>query len=536
MTLLDTDELAELQSEADERAKQTPKQKYLATLAQVKKDIARMLAGGDGEHELKGEAYTQFFSDKIKELDHAGPDWMRHGFNKNKGTITNTVNNEKFLAVMRERLDIIVTYEEPDGHLWTGEYWRPFKKIVEARNAVKSSVIFELSDWEAYEGMTNQDINKLTTYVQAYLLDNQDVTFNADNYVNFANGTFDLETMQGHVFKRDDYLTSKLPVAMKKSVDGGLVAEYARYLLGDDAQTLIEWFGYMFFKDASILNALLFLQGVGGNGKSTLLKAMLKAFGENAGSISFEQLTGKEKDRFLDTLAKQWANIMTESDENIDRKGMALIKQLSAGDPITANPKGKDAYTFYPRAKFIVSANYRLPVFDNSKEYQRRLILLNASAPSLDDMPEADAKAIKEKYSPVNLEAALPEFIGYALIEAKKAMAAKKLTISDAAHKRTLDWLAGDDILGQFNNEYHDSIKGMYGATVKYIHGLFVTFMEDAGISEPWTANRLKNELQAKGFRVEPAPRRGIVEDAELIDDWNKPARNRVVGFGVKTD
>ena len=120
MTLLDTDELAELQSEADERAKQTPKQKYLATLAQVKKDIARMLAGGDGEHELKGEAYTQFFSDKIKELDHAGPDWMRHGFNKNKGTITNTVNNEKFLAVMRERLDIIVTYEEPDGHLWTG--------------------------------------------------------------------------------------------------------------------------------------------------------------------------------------------------------------------------------------------------------------------------------------------------------------------------------------------------------------------------------------------------------------------------------
>ena len=115
-------------------------------------------------------------------------------------------------------------------------------------------------------------------------------------------------------------------------------------------------------------------------------------------------------------------------------------------------------------------------------------------------------------------------------------MAAKKLTISDAAHKRTLDLLAGDDILGQFNNEYHDSIKGMYGATVKYIHGLFVTFMEDAGISEPWTANRLKNELQAKGFRVEPAPRRGIVEDAELIADWNKPARNRGVGCGVKTD
>ena len=71
---------------------------------------------------------------------------------------------------------------------------------------------------------------------------------------------------------------------------------------------------------------------------------------------------------------------------------------------------------FYPRAKFIVSANYRLPVFDNSKEYQRRLILLNASAPSLDDMPEADAKADQEKYSPVNLEAALPEFLGYALI------------------------------------------------------------------------------------------------------------------------
>lgn len=151
-------------------------------------------------------------------------------------------------------------------------------------------------------------------------------------------------------------------------------------------------------------------------------------------------------------------------------------------------------------------------------------------------MPNAEAKAIKEKYSPANLEAALPEFIGYALIEAKKAMAAKKLTISDAAHRRTLDWLAGDDILGQFNNEYHDSIKGTYGATVKYIHSLFVTFMEDAGISEPWTANRLKNELEAKGFKVEPTPRRGMVEDAQLIDDWNKRARNRVVGFGIKSD
>ena len=51
-----------------------------------------------------------------------------------------------------------------------------------------------------------------------------------------------------------------------------------------------------------------------------------------------------------------------------------------------------------------------------------------------------------------------------------------------------------------------------------------------------WTANRLKNELEAKGFKVEPTPRRGMVEDAQLIDDWNKRARNRVVGFGIKSD
>ncbi|MBJ7643254.1 DUF5906 domain-containing protein [Weissella confusa] len=310
--------------------------------------------------------WEELTADVKSRLNEKSPHWLVHDIDKSGKLSVWVPDINLFVDDIKERRHIIVVNDtHPDGLYWNGKYWDKFTKQQPLLKVIKGDSIKLLNKYRVFDKVSRQKRSDMIELAQTLIPEPSYQVFNSEDLVSFENGTLDLKTMQLHEYREEDYLTSLLPAKIIESNDGGLVAEYARYLLGDDAQTLIEWFGYMFFLNDDSLQHIVFIQGQGGNGKSTLLKVLLSAFGIErfGGSISFSQLAGKDRSRYMEQLAGMYANILTESDSTISTDGLDILKKIASGDPLTANPKGRDTYSFKVHAKFLISANFNLPTF-----------------------------------------------------------------------------------------------------------------------------------------------------------------------------
>lgn len=485
--------------------------------------------------------WEELTADVKSRLNEKSPHWLVHDIDKSDKLSVWVPDINLFVDDIKERRHIIVVNDtHPDGLYWNGKYWDKFTKQQPLLKVIKSDSIKLLNKYRVFDKVSRQKRSDMIELAQTLIPEPSYQVFNSEDLVSFENGTLDLKTMQLHEYREEDYLTSLLPVKIIASDDGGLVAEYARYLLGDDAQTLIEWFGYMFFLNDDSLQHIVFIQGQGGNGKSTLLKVLLSAFGIErfGGSISFSQLAGKDSSRYMEQLAGMYANILTESDSTISTDGLDILKKIASGDPLTANPKGRDTYSFKVHAKFLISANFNLPTFPDQKEYSRRLVLLSAGAKPITDMDDAEREAYMSKYHEDKLVAELPKFIYYAITQAKKAIERRKLTITDAAKQRTADWLTSDDLLSQFMKEYFVDTQGTNGVTVSYVHDLFKAFLMSDGVpaNDVMNVRDLRKSLINHGLQLSRKPMKAIPADAELVDDYDTKRRSRIKGKGIKSN
>ncbi len=467
----------------------------------------------------------------LNELSDIAPKWLTHHYEPKTKQVAHNINYERFLNAIQRNVPLIFTPKYKNGILYTGKHWEEYDSKREAKEFIKTACIDEIETVKLYSQLSNPILSKIYSYVQAGMTKEQHIAFDKKNYANFTDGTLDLNTNALHEHRKEDYITKLLPIDYEDSDQGGLVYDYAKHLLGDEVQTLSEWFGYMFINDMSTMNNIVFIQGVGGNGKSTLLRVLASAFGPYASGYSIAQLSGHEGDRYLDDLATKQANIIAESDPYITENGLNLIKLLTGGDPIGANPKGKKAYTFTNVAKFIVSANYNLPAVENEAEFRRRFVLLNAGAQAISSMQ--DPLGFKDKYSMEKMLKDLPKFVSYSIKQAQKALANKELSILPETKARTEQWLLSTDYVQHFTDMYIVPITGMYGVSRPYLLDRFNEFL-DVEADDRMTAQEFTQAMNKKGFEFEVAPRYGKPEDNELIDDFSKGKRNRLKDYGYK--
>lgn len=468
----------------------------------------------------------------LEELARLSPSWIQHKWNADRKKLEFEIDYPQFLEAVRKTTPILFTKRYSTGLFYNGNYWEEFDYDREAKERIKKACIDQLELIGLYAMTSNANLSKIYTFVTTNMVQRQVRDFNKGNLVNFKNGTLNLDTMALHPHRMTDYLTSMLPIDYEASDNGGLVLAYAKHLLGDEAQTLVEWFGYMFYPDNTTLNHIVFMQGVGGNGKSTLLHTFSYALGDLASAYTFSQLAGQDGDRFIDDLATKRANIIGESESYISDKGIDLIKKITGGDSIGANPKNKKAYSVTVPTKFIVSANYRLPPLENTEELKRRFILLSADAPAIDRDGKLDPDGIKVKYAKDKLISALPQFVGYAISQAKKAVERKHLTILPATKARTSHWFESKDLVQRYIDYFIVPTKGHYGASKKYILEHFNDFsIEEVG--KPRTMAQFTEDFERHHLEFEPTPRYGREEDAGIVDDYAKSKRNRLKGYGL---
>ena len=144
----------------------------------------------------------------------------------------------------------------------------------------------------------------------------------------------------------------------------------------EDIQTLQEYMGYCLIHSTKA-QAMMFIVGNGGEGKSRIGVVMYSIFGEAAYFGSITELAG---DKFLkaNLVGKM---VLIDDDMNLEGlKDTSFLKSLATSEtPITVQAKGKQGHQVKLKCRAMCFANGApKSLYDKTDGWERRLIILSA--------------------------------------------------------------------------------------------------------------------------------------------------------------
>lgn len=242
---------------------------------------------------------------------------------------------------------------------------------------------------------------------ETYLNDSTELN-QEDDLINVKNGLLNWKTgeLSPHTPKR--LSTIQIPVYYDPKADPTFVNDFFKNVIPEDAvPTMEEIFGYCMIPTSKYQKAFMFT-GEGANGKSTVIDLLTDFVGiDNTTSISLQDL---EKNRFK--LAQSRGKLLNTfsdlSHKAIETSGN--FKSIVAGDRMSAEFKGKDAFDFEPFARLVFSANEPPRSRDVSYAYFRRWIIIPfpyTFGSSLSNAKKADPTLGRKLQQPENLSALL---------------------------------------------------------------------------------------------------------------------------------
>ena len=135
---------------------------------------------------------------------------------------------------------------------------------------------------------------------------------------------------------------------------------------------LQQWFGYSLTGDTRE-QALVFLYGPGGNGKSVLVNVIMRILGGYGATATMDTFLDSQGSRHSTELAMlDGARLVTASETDPGRYwAESRIQALTGGDPITARYMRQDNFTFTPVLKLTLIGN-RKPSLHKVDDAARR--------------------------------------------------------------------------------------------------------------------------------------------------------------------
>lgn len=196
-------------------------------------------------------------------------------------------------------------------------------------------------------------------------------------FVPVENGVLDLRKnpVEFLPFDKKYYFTKKLPAKYDPKADCPTFKKCLNEILLDETSRLQiqEMFGWCLWRDYKN-QALFLLAGGGGNGKGTLLTALIRLLGtDNICAVSLETL-GKNRFAGADFYHK-FANVSQETSQ-FTIKDTSLMKSLTGEDRIRAEWKHVNAFYFDNYAKLISAVNSVPYTNDHSDAFYRRPIIV----------------------------------------------------------------------------------------------------------------------------------------------------------------
>ena len=199
--------------------------------------------------------------------------------------------------------------------------------------------------------------------------------------LNCPNGRIDLHTGQLCGHRREDYITKLCPIAYnpKALCPTWLTTLDTCFGRTYDLIDYVQRFaGYCLSGDVSeqILNIW---HGIGANGKSTILNALMEMMGPDYSMKATADLLLMKRDSdhptaLTDLHGKRLVACIETDDGR--RLAEALVKELTGGDPIRARRMREDFWQFMPTHKVVLACNHRPTVRGTDHAIWRRLKLV----------------------------------------------------------------------------------------------------------------------------------------------------------------
>jgi putative DNA primase/helicase len=263
---------------------------------------------------------------------------------------------------------------------------------------------------------------------------------------NVQNGTIDLRTGDLQIHRQDDMITQLCPVEFDPGATCPTWLATLDLFFAGDRKLIAYWQRLCGYALAGVIrdHILPIAYGVGSNGKSTILGALMDVMGPDyAMKAPRNLLMAKQQETHPTDQADLFGKrlvvaIETESGRRIDE---VLIKELTGGDRIRARRMREDFWEFSPTHTLMMATNHRPVVKGTDHGIWRRLKLIPFTVTMPDD--KAD-KAVPEK-----LKAEAPGILAW-MVRGCLAWQQIGLEEPDSVKLSTAEYRSEQDVVGSF--------------------------------------------------------------------------------------
>jgi putative DNA primase/helicase len=198
---------------------------------------------------------------------------------------------------------------------------------------------------------------------------------NPEGYICFTNGIYNIKGKDVVPHDPKHYFTVQVPYEYDPDAKSEEWEKFLSEALENNLnkiKLLQEFCGYCFLKTCKYEKAL-FLEGVGGSGKSTFTETIMRVFGlENCSSTSLSHLTDP-------VLRCSIRGKMANFDSDIPEKAREyedIFKKISSGEVVKFNEKFLPSIDEKVHCKMIFNVNEFPYIKDTTNAFYRRMILI----------------------------------------------------------------------------------------------------------------------------------------------------------------
>jgi putative DNA primase/helicase len=316
---------------------------------------------------------------------------------------------------------------------------------------------------------------------------------------NVINGTVDLRTGELRKHSRDDFLTKLAGTKYDQNADCPQWREFLKTIF-DGNQPLIDFVSRLIglCLTAEVLEEILiFLYGLGANGKSTFVETMRRLFGDYfiraRASMLMIDKPGASIPNDIARLPGVRLAVCSELADN-QRLNESLIKDLTGNDTISARFLHKEFFDFQPTHKLMLVGNHKPTIKGSDEGVWRRVLLIPFTVTISKDkrrpMPEIIARFAEEM--PGILNWAITGFMAYK---------ARGLQTPDEVKQATAGYRSDQDMVGIFLGESCDCIKTL-SISCKDLYGAYRKWCEESG-EFALKSRTFSDRMKERGFENE---------------------------------
>jgi len=414
--------------------------------------------------------------------------------------------------------EIAFVVETGNWHVWNGKYWvedRANIEITRKAKEVAKTIFMEaaaepddkkseaLAKW-AIQSQSKTRIEAMVAMAKSEGTIAKSITeFDKDAHLyNCQNGVIDLRT--GELLPHDPrYLMSQISPFKYLGLDAGpkLFDSYLSRVQPDPEirAFLQRGCGYSMW-GTSREHAILFLWGVGNNGKGVLLFVMNRVLGGYCAPAEFKTFSDMGRSGGPGGHSDDIAHLANKRCVYVDetnaggRLNEGLVKTITGGGRQHASFKGKTGFDFDPIFTFWFASNHKPKLTDTGRSMRRRIKFVRFDVAVPDE--EVDT-GLPDKLVAEEGDAILSWMVKGAVEWHQKGLAAP-----DKVENWTDEYFRDEDIIQHWIDECIETGTG-YESPAKDTYLSFMRFAEE---NNYWKmdAREFKKRLEQKGFAQKP--------------------------------